>query len=367
MVFVSSMVDEDTGANSEDSPPLTVEAIKQAGNEAFRKARLLNRTTAGKQYLHEAQAAYVQAIQKLSHEKADGRAMELACTLHTNLAATYLMEKPARYDMAKAAADVALTVHDRHVKALYRRAQALLEDNREGVPESNLRAAQADLEAAMEVEPHNREVERELVRVRNRIASIEAARKVPTAREVIQAISPALTDRGMDCLDDYGYVWGQSETLVHIFVPLRALAAKRSDLTCEIRAKSLHIKLPVLHGEPAFELCGALHKQVRPDECTWQLEEGGFLLHVELWKREDDPSGEHWLRAFEGHPDTLAPSAKEQEDLRSLTATAQRARLEGHLEEREKPAHADDVVKRLRDLCPGVNVEWGDTSLGQFR
>merc|ERR1719265_1548513 len=100
--------------------------------------------------------------------------MELACTLHTNLAATYLMENPARYEMAKAATDVALTVHSRHVKALYRRAQALLEDGREGLPESNIRAAQKDLEVAIDVEPQNKEVERELVRVRNCISALEA-------------------------------------------------------------------------------------------------------------------------------------------------------------------------------------------------
>merc|ERR1719171_745975 len=106
------------GGNAGEAPsaeangePRTVEQMKEAGNQAFKKAQMLRRTTAGKQYLNEAKCNYIEAIQALGQEPADERALSLACTLHTNLAQVHLLEVPPNYEKAKAAAEIALHVN----------------------------------------------------------------------------------------------------------------------------------------------------------------------------------------------------------------------------------------------------------------
>jgi len=260
-------------------------------------------------------------------------------------------------------------VNPRHVKALFRRAQAALEDGREGLPEESLRAALADLRVAREVEPANARVAGELERIERRRASLEASRRVPEPHEIIEKIAAPLLDRGGDLLVARGYLWGQTESAVHVFVPARgARIAKSSEVTCEMRVQSLSLSLPTAEEGKRLELSGKLHKPVQADECNWQLEDRGLLLHVELVKRDQTKEGEHWKCVWQGHQHTNAPSAEERKEITDLARAACMA------EEREKaepklPKHpaADETVKKLREMCPGINVEWGDTSFDSFR
>lgn len=386
-VAVAAAASEPRSADAGEAPgnPVlaSVEKLREKAKQSFQKAQLLRKTTAGKQYLNDAKMDYIEALRKLSSEAVSEPVLALVCTLHANLSAVYLLEAPPAWHEAKAAAEIALSINPKHPKALYRRAQATLEDNREGLLESQLRAALKDLQSVCELEPSNKSVTTEAERVQRRLAVIEAARRVPTPAETLKRVPAALLDRGGDLVDSHAYAWGQSDTAVHIFVPARGLRiAKSKDITCEIKASSLHVALPcasdaqlppnvrkidALDGQqldqPRFEMSGPLLKAVRPDESSWQLEDGGLLLHIELAKREDIE--EHWLCAWKNHPETLAPSAKERRDVQEM---AKAACIAGSKEEQKpKPAHADETVRRLQEMCPGVNIEWGDTSIDGFR
>mmetsp|Transcript_10138 Transcript_10138/g.26037 ORF Transcript_10138/g.26037 Transcript_10138/m.26037 type:complete len:387 (+) Transcript_10138:63-1223(+) len=355
-----------------------VEELKLDGNIAFKKAQMLNKTTAGKQYLGDAKAAYIEAITKLSSHEVNEQSMELVSTLHSNLAAVFLMEVPPKWREAGAAAEIALAVEPKHVKALFRRAQATLEDNREGLPEANLRKALIDLDAAREVEPGNARISQEAERVRRRIEKMEDARKVPTPEEIVRKVPEVLLDRGADCLASHGYVWGQTNTTVHIYVPARGLKLNKvSDVAVEVGSRSLRLALSDSDGPLHFELTGKLQKPVRPDDCSWQLEEDGLLLHAELAKRVipddeaeglDDERGEHWSCVWQGHPETRAPSAKEREKVQEMARAANRAEAEEKKPpEEETNPKAAEALRRMREMCPGVNVEWGDTSVGAWK
>lgn len=348
----------------------TPEELKDQGNLAFKKAQVLRRTTAGKQYLAEAKASYAEALSKLGDVAADEHSLALVCTLHANLAAVYLQEVPPKWQEAKAAAEIALAVEPKHVKALYRRAQAWLEDGREGLPEASLRAALADLDAARAGEPGNAQVNQEAERIRRRLAAIKAARQLPPPVEIVGRLPRPLLDRGGDCLITHGYIWGQTETIVHVFVPARGTRlAKSSDVSVEVKSRSLRLVLPHPNGEPARELTGRLHKVVQPDDCSWQLEDGGLVLHVELAKQlvgnEAGGDGEHWRCVWEGHPQTRAPTAAERRELEQMAAAA--CRVEAEEEQPKQDPRAAEALQRMREMCPGVNIEWGDTSLDAFR
>merc|ERR1712203_318491 len=106
----------------------------------------------------------------------------------------------------------------------------------------------------------------------------EEKRRVPEPSEIVKKISASLLERGGDCLLEHGYVWGQTEAVIHLFVPARGIKIERtSDVSCDIHAKSFSIALPTKEGTQPFELKGDLHKPIRPDDCSWQLEDGGRL------------------------------------------------------------------------------------------
>ncbi|CAJ1459040.1 unnamed protein product, partial [Effrenium voratum] len=162
---------------------LSIEDLKEQGNLAFKRAALLRRTTAASQYLSEAKSYYIEAIQRLGSAKADSANLALTCVLHSNLAAVYLQEVPPKWTEAKAAADIALTVDQQNVKARFRRAQALLQDNREGLPIKALKEALDDLKAAQTLEPRNSQVRDEAKRVSQRLDRLEQKQQVPIARK----------------------------------------------------------------------------------------------------------------------------------------------------------------------------------------
>eukprot|EP00811_Abedinium_folium_P034926 NODE_7765_length_1552_cov_4.928421.p1 GENE.NODE_7765_length_1552_cov_4.928421~~NODE_7765_length_1552_cov_4.928421.p1 ORF type:complete len:388 (-),score=73.35 NODE_7765_length_1552_cov_4.928421:304-1467(-) len=336
---------------------IAIEALKAKGNKAFQMARVLRGTTAGKQYVNDAQCDYVDALQRLGYAPPTEPMLKLGCMLHANLAAVFLLSAPPRYSEAKAACDVALSLNGGHVKAMYRRAQALLEDNREGLPESALRAALEDLESVRKIEPNNAEALAEMKRVSRRIADIEARRMVPDRRQTATKIAEPLLNRGGDCLDSRGYVWGQSQTVVHIFVLAQGVRLVGQAVVCKFRTDSLHVELP--SPSPSFE--GKLCKPVRPDDCCWQLEDDGLILHLELAKRPDCTGGEHWSYVCAGHPETNAPSHEEQQKVEEVLHAAQVH--EAEQKAKPKDPKREKVLDGLRQACPGVDVEWGDTSL----
>lgn len=346
----------------------SVENLKVLGNESFKKGKLLRKTTAGKQYINDAKRYYAQALQQLSAEVANRDSLELAGVLHSNLAAVYLSEVPPKWEEAKAAANIALSVEvgTHRVKALFRRAQAELEDNREGLPETNLRAALSDLVACLQLEPGNSQASAECERVQKRICALESARRLPNPREIAGKVNGSLLDRGSDCLETHGYLWGQTESLVHIFVPARGVRISASEVVCEVRPSSLRIGL-LSDGTP-FELSGRLHKMVHVDESSWQLEDRGLLLHVELAKRDDGSQDEHWFSVWEGHAKTMAPSARERKKIKDMADAACRQEAQERASTCDPDqGKKDEILKRYRDICPGINVEWGDTSLESFR
>lgn len=345
-----------------------IEKLKANGNAAFQKAQLLGKTTAAKQYLQEAKSAYAEAISKIGSEAVNDRSMGLVCTLHSNLAATFLLERPSKWQEAKAAADIALAVDGKHVKALYRRAQAHLEDMREGLPEVALRAALADLTAAMAAEPNNAQVKRELERIRRRVNALEASRQVPERDEIVSRIPKSILDRGGDCITGHGYLWGQNAETVHVFVPAVGKRFRAADVQIEIKPNYLRLFAPA--ADRQIQICGKLSKPVRPDDCSWQVEDGGLLLHVELSKRVleneadasiDDARTEHWRCVWYGHAQTKAPTAKERDDIHRMAATANRM---DEKETKQEDPRAAETVRQMQEMFPGVNVEWGDTSLG---
>eukprot|EP00435_Cladocopium_sp_Y103_P064677 s1542_g26.t1 len=350
--------------NSEaaDTSDGSIEDLKEKGNVAFKRAALLRRTTAGKQYLSEAKSYYIQAIQQLGLARADAANLALTCALHSNLAAVYLQEVPPRWTEAKAATDIALTIDPQHAKARFRRAQALLQDNREGLSEEALREALCDLEAVQKLEPANKQVREEVNRVTGRIQRLESKRIVPSSKEILQKhIATSLLERGGDCLESFGYVWGQSETLVHVFVPARGVRmSKNAEVECEIQSRKLAVKLFGNDGQTVMEIDSFLHKPVQPDESSWQLEEGGLVLHIELAKNKFED--EHWERVWQGHPCTMAPTAKEQKQLQKVAQAACRAEAE-----EEKPKIDEEKLRRWKEALPGIDVQWGDTSIESIR
>ncbi|CAJ1333225.1 unnamed protein product [Effrenium voratum] len=269
---------------------LSIEDLKEQGNLAFKRAALLRRTTAASQYLSEAKSYYIEAIQRLGSAKADSANLALTCVLHSNLAAVYLQEVPPKWTEAKAAADIALTVDQQNVKARFRRAQALLQA---------LKEALDDLKAAQTLEPRNSQVRDEAKRVSQRLDRLEQKQQVPIARKIVEKhVAAALLDRGSDCLDSHGYVWGQSNHIVRVFVPVQgSRLATRSQVECKILTNKLQLKLLDAESHVMFEVDACLHKAVRADESSWQMEEGGLLLIVELVKRDTSEDSEHWSRS----------------------------------------------------------------------
>ena len=185
----------------------------------------------------------------------------------------------------------------------------------------------------------------------------------------------ALLDRGGDCLASHGYLWGQTESIVHVFVPLRGVRPRRSAVTCELGPSSLRAELPSAAKGGAAEADGAegrhvlqgpLCGKIAVDDSSWQLDDGGLLLHVELAKRQTAGRDEHWLSVWAGHAETTAPSAEERRKLQSLAQAANRVEA-SEVKEEDKNPKAAEALKRMREMCPGVNVEWGDTSLDAWR
>ncbi|CAK0906779.1 unnamed protein product, partial [Prorocentrum cordatum] len=358
----------DTAGAGDHQCSSTADELREQGNAAFRKARLLKRTTAGKQYLQEAKAAYAKAIVQMGKAQVNDTNMVLVCTLHANLAAVFLEASPPEWQSAKAAADLALAVNPRSVKALYRRAQARLEDGREGLPAEAMCAALDDLRCAEEVEPGNEQVRLEAERVARRIAALEEARRVPGPLEIAGGIQPHLLERGGDCLLTHGYVWGQTAERVHVLVPARGLRVPQAScITWELRAQALRVVMPAADPAAPLVLEGRLCRPVRPDDCSWQLEDRGLLLHVELSKRDTSPEAEHWPCVWAGHPETRAPTGEEQERLLDMASAACAAERSEEPRGEAPNANAQETLRRLREMCPGVSVEWGDTSLDDFR
>eukprot|EP00927_Polykrikos_kofoidii_P020408 TRINITY_DN19671_c0_g1_i1.p1 TRINITY_DN19671_c0_g1~~TRINITY_DN19671_c0_g1_i1.p1 ORF type:complete len:438 (+),score=88.19 TRINITY_DN19671_c0_g1_i1:38-1315(+) len=394
----------------------TPEELKELGNEAFRKAKLMMKTTAGKQYAVDARQRYIDALVKLGPSAepkrpeggaAPSTSQELAAALYSNLAAVFLLEARGcgrtREDGWKAApeweraftsADSALKIKPRLPKALFRRAQARLEDEREGLPESQLRSAVADFKAALKLEPNNKDVASEAARIERRLAAAEAARKIPEPAAIVGRINPVLLERGGDCLQTHGYVWGQTDTVVHVFVPARGerligsaaggscgVSGKANKkIICDIHANSLRIELPMTGNSSqagelseTFKLVGKLHRHCRSDESEWQLEDNGLILHVELAKREDSEeeggAEKHWQCVIAGHPQTLAKHPDLQRHLDEAQKAAQLREQEEQKAPKDPAAEAKkaEVVKRMQEMFPGVPCEWGDTSIGGLR
>ncbi|CAE7236823.1 pum2, partial [Symbiodinium sp. CCMP2456] len=285
------------------------------------------------------------------------------CALHSNLAAVYLQEVPPQWTHAKAAADIALAFNPEHVKARFRRAQAFLEDNREGLPEDAIRKALADLLQAQQQEPANAQIANEVKRVTRRLEVLESKREIPPPRQILEQLVPAsLLDRGSDCVDDHGYAWGQSDSILHVFMPAQGRRLSKASITCEITSRKLHIQLQSAEGQSMLHADGCLHKSVKPDESSWQLEEGGLLLHVELAKQDVSEESEHWTRLWHDSPATNALSAKEQRELQQMASAACREDAR-----EEKPAVNEEALRRWKAAMPGVEVQWADTSLDSFR
>jgi len=300
----------------------------------------------------------------ISQDRIDDGKLTMVSTLNSNLAAVFLLESPPSWAQARAAANAALDINPKHTKALYRRAQALLEDGRSGLPKTALQAALQDLHMAGEIEPHNAQIAEEMQRVKKKIAALEARHRILGPEEIAHNIPPSLLNRGEDLLHDHGYTWGQCQSTVHVFVPARGVRlARSSGVSCELGVQSLRIRLPTA-GNQQFLLGGRLYKCIQLEDSSWQLEDDGLLLHVELRKRDQTLEGEHWPCAWQGHREAHAPSAEEQLAIQNIAQKSSLMQLDV-----EKKAHpnATETVRRLQAMCPGVTVEWGDTSLDHFK
>merc|ERR1712048_1039368 len=99
---------------------------------------------------------------------------------------------------------------------------------------------------------------------------------------------------------------------------------------------------------------GALHKPVRPDDCNWQLEDRGLLLHVELAKRDTNKEVEHWERVWKEHMECKVPSPDEEKAIQQLKDAAKFAAIEREKEEVPDNPNAKEAIRRLREMCPGV-------------
>merc|ERR1719507_1134886 len=110
--------------------------------------------------------------------------------------------------------------------------------------------------------------------------------------EIAQTIPPSLLNHGENLLHDHGYIWGQSQSTIDIFVPARGVRlAKSSGVTCELGVQSLNIRLPTADNHH-FLLGGELYNFIQLEDSTWQLVDDGLLLHVELRKRDQRLKGE---------------------------------------------------------------------------
>eukprot|EP00929_Paragymnodinium_shiwhaense_P063210 TRINITY_DN31593_c0_g1_i2.p1 TRINITY_DN31593_c0_g1~~TRINITY_DN31593_c0_g1_i2.p1 ORF type:complete len:406 (+),score=90.04 TRINITY_DN31593_c0_g1_i2:129-1346(+) len=395
-------------SDDEDGPTVNLPAepggvaaaqkCKDKGNDAFRHAQLMRKTTAGKQYALEARQSYIEGLVHLGPDaepkSAGGKPSEaqaLAAALYSNLAAVFLLEGKGcgrekhenwspvdEWERAFASADSALKIDPTLVKAYYRRGQARLEDEREGLPEKNLRAAAEDFRRSMKLEPQNKSVASELARIDRRIRALEEARRIPTPAEILEKhVNKALLERGGNCLEKHGYAWGQTDSSLHVFVPARGVRGRSSGsckVECDIRVNQLRVRLPSAaqpKGEQqteSFEIKGQLHAAVVPDECDWQLESDGLVLHLELVKRPD-PTGQnaerHWLCVWEGHQQTEANHPDLQKQIDQMKQAAEMKAIEERTapkdSELEKRKH--DTVSKLQAMFPDIPVEWGDTTV----
>jgi tetratricopeptide (TPR) repeat protein len=142
--------------SSEQNPEKlsTAENYRTEGNEHFKKGDLKKAMGA----YHNA-LMYLKSLNGPSQELSEkAKAIKLACYL--NLAAAQLKE--SHWDKVIKYSTEALVIEPKNVKALFRRGKAHHNDK-------NLDAAEADLEAALRVEPNNAEVVQELQRVREKM------------------------------------------------------------------------------------------------------------------------------------------------------------------------------------------------------
>eukprot|EP00746_Dinoflagellata_sp_MGD_P118362 gnl/MRDRNA2_/MRDRNA2_54521_c0_seq1.p1 gnl/MRDRNA2_/MRDRNA2_54521_c0~~gnl/MRDRNA2_/MRDRNA2_54521_c0_seq1.p1 ORF type:complete len:361 (+),score=108.45 gnl/MRDRNA2_/MRDRNA2_54521_c0_seq1:79-1161(+) len=353
--------DEEEKEMTREEREAAVTKLKDEGNLAFQRGNVLKRTTAGKQYISEAKSAYLQGIKLLFENTGQQEMLDtlslrnLGAALHNNLTAVFLLEN--EYEKARATIGVTLRLQPDNAKALFRHAKALLEDEREGLPESNLLSARDALQKARQREPKNEEIVGVLKRIQGRVKKIEDARRVPPPEEIIAKVPGKLRKYGGDCLKDYGYVWGQTTEVVHIFVPVQGQRLQNNkDVQVEFKPTSVKLRVPEASGSPRCE--GEINATIRPDECSWQLEDGGLLLHAELHKARF----EHWKRVWKGHPKTTEISEEEERDLQEAAEDEARKRSE-EMTKAPPGSKAAETLKKLREMCPGTTVEWGDTSL----
>lgn len=337
-----------------DAEAKSVEELKALGNDALKKGRLTPKTEAGRQFFQESEKCYRLALQKLAAEPVEGRqtkTQELQAQLYGNLAMVCLDAE--KFSDAKAAADAALKIAGtHHSKAYFRRAKALLENNRADLPEEALLAALADFDSACEKDPQNKAIKHERATLQKRLDELAEARRVPEALEIATRFAdPELLVRGGHRLPQ-GYSWGQTEKQVHVYVPVRGVRLEKpGDCTVEISEETLRIVIPE-KGGTSFEVSGQLSKVVLPDESSWRLEATNLLLHVVLAKQDDSREGEHWVCVYAGHPEALVP-----------TGAQRRAQLDKEAKElqakEEREFQRWNVLEDMNKISSQLKVEYG--------
>ena len=287
-------------------PTTTFAELKEKGNACYKKSRLFEKHTAGRNALLDAGKYYAQALQLLLLEEeaeagsdrpstsmsSDGAAeaatpprapstpeREAALvSIYLNLSLVGL--KLESWDTALRSADAVRALRPRHVKATYRRGQALL-----GL--GKVADARACMVEVLEIQPTSAVARRAVrdidVRIQKERDASELARATAKGRQRRQREAAALkalkaatpTPRADEPSGSVRMQWTQTKTdaILRIFVPrafiddAAASAAPNANVHCTITRTSITV---MLGGVSVVE--GELYGPVIVDESTWTVD-----------------------------------------------------------------------------------------------
>lgn len=335
------------------------EALKKEGNDLFKRGKMFEKHTLGKNSMMEACAKYAEALAALEDIVAQVEDdtetakvfIDLRISILLNLAASGLALDSA--DSALNCCNAVLEAQPHNAKALYRRAKAYLLNK-------DLDKAIADLELAIRAAPKSRELREEYKRVkseREKLLQAEAFKAETERGRQLQLEKANAQEREdfVSWVNAHGhtqngavldsYAWGQTVSETTIAVQVDPTIAS-GDLKCEITRK--HVRVMALDS---VVLDKDVRFPVKVDDSFWDRESPGCLV-VSLVKdnasREESPGYEWWPSAFVGEPEIDVTECNVGESLANLP-DKQRREISESIEKKQ----ADDKAREKAMKNPG--------------
>ena len=107
-------------------------------------------------------------------------------------------------------------------------------------------------------------------------------------------------DERREHIETYGYLWGQDEENLHVFI-FTPYSATAKQIKCTIHRTRFSFR--TVGGEVSIE--GAFSQNVVAADCTWMFHCPG-IVYVELTKEDRSEDNRWWNSVFDGHPEVDA-------------------------------------------------------------